>query len=73
VDHTEWLELKFPGDRPRPVNRVDLYPRIDGANAGTNFPANLTIKVWNGSGWETVLTRTGMPSPGSEGRRFTFA
>ncbi|HEU5110501.1 MAG TPA: discoidin domain-containing protein [Micromonosporaceae bacterium] len=57
--HTEWLEFTFPAARQ--VNRVDLYPRIDQPVAENNFPANFTVDVWDGSAWQTVVTKTGAP------------
>lgn len=72
VDHTEWLELAFPGGVARTVNRVDLYPRSDPGFAGQNFPANFTIDVWTGSAWQTVVAKTGYPNPGAAVQRFVF-
>src|SRR5918999_887379 len=66
---TEWLELAFPGGAARQVNRVDLYPRTDVPAAENNFPVNLTIKAWNGTAWETVVSRTNLPRLAS-GQRF---
>ncbi|MCA2217177.1 discoidin domain-containing protein [Jidongwangia harbinensis] len=74
-DHAETISLLLPSWRY--VNRIDLYPRNDGTNIGTSFPANLTVEVWTHSGWRTVATRNNPAGPGagmvslSFGGRFT--
>lgn len=71
TDHTEWIELAFPGGVARDVNRVDLYPRTDPDAIGFNFPVNFTVDVWTDHGWETVVAETGHP-PVTKGERFRF-
>ncbi len=69
-DHTEWVELTFPGQRH--FNRVDLYPRNDAANPGTNFPANFTVDVWTGAAWVPVVSKQGYANPGRSMASFSF-
>ncbi|YCK37892.1 discoidin domain-containing protein [Actinomadura sp. ATCC 39365] len=72
TNHTEWLQLDLGGVRP--LSRVDLYPRSDGANTGLGFPVDFTVQVSaDGSSWTTVATRTGFPRPGAGAQSFPFA
>lgn len=57
----ESIELAFPGGAERQVNRVELYPRSDVAAA---LPADLSVAVWDGSAWKTVLRRTAQMGAG---------
>jgi hypothetical protein len=71
VNHTEWVQLDL--GTARPLDRVDLYPRSDGANSGTGFPVDFTIQVSpDGTNWTTVSTQTGYPKPGSVAQTFPF-
>ena len=71
VDHTEWVQLTL--SQAREVGRVDLYPRGDPPYAGTGFPANFTVELLTGTGWTTVVSRTGYPPPATNAvQRFTF-
>jgi hypothetical protein len=69
--HTEWFA--FTLDVPRPVNRVDIYPRDEAGHIGESFPTNLTIEVLTDAGWVVVLERTNYPRPSGAGPQiFTF-
>lgn len=58
----------------RSVNRVDLYPRSDGANAGAGFPIDFTVQVSaDGSTWSTVATRQNYAKPAAVAQTFPFA
>ncbi|MEU8147877.1 discoidin domain-containing protein [Nonomuraea sp. NPDC048901] len=71
VDHTEWVQADLGSARP--VSRVDLYPRDDGANTGSGFPTDFTIDVSaDGSTWTNVATVTGSAKPGAGARTFPF-
>lgn len=67
ASHVEWIQLAFPA--PRPVRRVDLYPRNDasyGTEVGDGFPVDFTIDLSiDGVTWTTVVTRTRAPRPES--------
>lgn len=64
VPHTEWFELAFPA--PRALNRLDLYPRKDGAgNDGGNFPLASDVEVWTGTAWERVDQLRLVANPGA--------
>ncbi|WP_163507413.1 discoidin domain-containing protein [Fodinicola acaciae] len=57
-----------------PVGRVDLYPRSDGANTGSGFPADYTIALsTDGLSWTTVATRTAVPRPAAGPQSSAFA
>ncbi|MFK0233895.1 discoidin domain-containing protein [Streptomyces vinaceus] len=72
TNHTEWVRLDLGSTRP--VSRVDLYPRSDGANAGQGFPVDFTVQTsTDGSNWTTVSTRTGYARPGATAQTFPFA
>lgn len=72
TNHTEWLSVDLGGSSL--VERVDLYPRNDGANTGAGFPVDFTIAVSNDNvNWTTVASRTGYPRPGVQAQTFTFA
>jgi hypothetical protein len=71
VNHTEWVELDLGAVKT--FNRVDLYPRNDSSMIGDGFPVDFTIDVWNGSGWNNAITRTGYAKPGNAVQTFTFA
>lgn len=69
--HAEWISLDLGAVRP--VSRVDLHPRDDGANAGMGFPVDFTIQVSkDGVTWTEVASRTGFPRP-STAQAFAFA
>jgi hypothetical protein len=71
VDHTEWVQLDL--GTARSLDRVDLYPRSDGANTGTGFPVDFTIQVSpDGTNWTTVSTQSGYPKPGNAAQTFPF-
>lgn len=62
TNHTEWILVDL--DSIFLVEKIDLYPRNDGVNAGYGFPANFTIQVSiDSASWTTVVTRTGYPLP----------
>lgn len=71
ANHTESVQVDLGSARP--VGRVDLYPRADGANTGLGFPIDFTVQVSaDGSSWTTVATKTGFARPtGAE--TFPFA
>jgi hypothetical protein len=73
VNHTEWVQLDLGSARS--LDRVDLYPRGDGANAGEGFPVDFTIQASaDGTTWTTVSTQTGYPKPaGGAVQTFPFA
>lgn len=54
--------VSFDLRAPSSINRVVLYPRLDGANDGVNFPVDYSVQVSadgvNGN-WTTVATRSG--------------
>ncbi len=53
---------------------MDLYPRSDGANAGTGFPVDFTVQVSaDGSSWSTVASRVGYAKPAAVAQTFPFA
>lgn len=55
-----WVSLDLLA--PSSIGRIAMYPRMDGANDGVNFPVDYAFQVSatgiNGS-WTTVATRTG--------------
>jgi hypothetical protein len=58
----------------RPLSRVDLYPRSDGANTGTGFPIDFTVQVsTDGANWSTVANRQNYPKPAGIAQSFPFA
>ncbi|GAA1589993.1 hypothetical protein GCM10009789_49520 [Kribbella sancticallisti] len=58
----------------RPVSRVDLYPRTDGANAGTGFPVDFTVQVSaDGTSWSTVASRQNYGKPVAAAQTIPFA
>ncbi|GAA2029070.1 hypothetical protein GCM10009839_30540 [Catenulispora yoronensis] len=70
-NHSEWVQLDLGSARS--LDRVDLYPRSDGANAGQGFPIDFTIQTSvDGASWTTVSTQTGYPKPTSV-QTFPFA
>jgi hypothetical protein len=72
VNHTEWVQLDLGSARS--LDRVDLYPRDDGANTGMGFPIDFTIQVSaDGTNWTSVSTQTGYPKPGAGAQTFPFA
>ncbi|NUR28145.1 MAG: DUF4091 domain-containing protein [Catenulispora sp.] len=72
TDHTEWVQLDLGSARS--LDRVDLYPRSDGANAGQGFPIDFTIQTSaDGTNWTTVSAQTGYPRPGATAQTFPFA
>jgi len=71
ANHTEWVELDLGAVKT--FNRVDLYPRNDSSMTGEGFPVDFTIDVWNGSGWNNAITRSGYVKPGNAVQTFTFA
>jgi hypothetical protein len=66
----EWLQFDLP--RARVMNRVDLYPRSDGSNAGNSFPATFSVEAYRDGQWRTVVTQTNRPHPGASPQRFQF-
>ncbi|GGQ06332.1 MULTISPECIES: discoidin domain-containing protein [Streptomyces] len=72
TNHTEWVQLDLGSTRP--LSRVDLYPRSDGANAGQGFPVDFAVQTsTDGTNWTTVSTRTGYARPGATAQTFPFA
>ncbi|WP_346141877.1 discoidin domain-containing protein [Kitasatospora cinereorecta] len=72
ADHTEWIQTDLGAVTP--LNRVDLFPRNDGAATGFGFPVDFTVQVSaDGSNWTTVANRTGYPRPGAGAQSFPFA
>ncbi|MFL6113554.1 MAG: discoidin domain-containing protein, partial [Catenulispora sp.] len=71
-NHTEWVQLDLGSARR--LDRVDLYPRTDGANTGQGFPIDFTIQASaDGANWTTVGSRTGYARPGAAAQSFPFA
>ncbi|MEU4157839.1 discoidin domain-containing protein [Actinoplanes sp. NPDC026670] len=66
----EWLQFDLP--RARMMNRIDLYPRSDGSNAGNSFPASFSVEAYRDGQWRTVLTQSNRPHPGAAPQRFQF-
>ncbi|WP_285687593.1 discoidin domain-containing protein [Actinoplanes sp. NBRC 103695] len=62
-DHAETIDVLLPAWKY--TDRVDIYPRNDGTNVGTSFPANFTVDVWTPAGWRTVASRENLPNPGA--------
>ncbi|GAA1685140.1 hypothetical protein GCM10009765_38080 [Fodinicola feengrottensis] len=59
--------------RAYPVNRIDLTPRTDGANAGLGFPTDFSIAVSpDNVTWTTILNEVNYPKPGAAVQTFTF-
>lgn len=54
-DHEEWVVLKLKG--PRLFSKVKLTPAADG------FPVELSIDLWDGSGWQPRVFKTDFPQP----------
>ena len=72
TDHTEWVQLDLGSARS--LDRVDLYPRSDGANAGQGFPIDFTIQTsTDGTTWTTVSTQANYPKPAAVAQTFPFA
>ncbi|MFI6318928.1 discoidin domain-containing protein [Nonomuraea sp. NPDC050556] len=72
ANHTEWLKLDLGSSRP--LSRVDLYPRNDGASTGLGFPIDFTVQVSaDGSTWTTVASPTGYARPSADPQTFGFA
>ncbi|GAA2007587.1 hypothetical protein GCM10009838_87400 [Catenulispora subtropica] len=72
TNHTEWVQVDLGSARS--LDRVDLYPRSDGANAGQGFPIDFTIQTSaDGTNWTTVSTQTGYARPGATAQAFPFA
>jgi alpha-L-rhamnosidase len=70
-NHAEWITVDLGANNS--INRVDLYPRNDGADAGYGFPVDFTIKVsTDNTNWTTVVTQTGYVKPGGTDQLFTF-
>ena len=71
ANHTEWITVDLGSSKS--VNRVDLYPRNDGADTGYGFPVDFTIKLSaDNTNWTTVITRTGYSRPGNAVQSFIF-
>jgi hypothetical protein len=66
----DWIQFDLP--QTRTMNRIDLYPRSDGSNAGNSFPATFTVEAYRDGQWRTVVTQTGRPHPGAAPQRFQF-
>lgn len=72
VNHSAWIQLDL--GTAQAVNRVDLYPRDDGGNAGTGFPVDFTIKTsTDATNWTTVITQTNYPKPAGTVQSFAFS
>lgn len=72
ADRTEWITTDLGSVRP--LSRIDLFPRSDGANTGLGFPVDFTVQVSaDGAAWTTVASRTGYPRPGAGAQSFPFA
>lgn len=53
-----WVRLDLMA--PSTVQRVALWPRLDGANAGANFPVDYQVEVSDDAqDWDVVATSTG--------------
>lgn len=72
VNHTESATVDLGTQRS--LNRIDLWPRSDGANTGTGFPIDFTIQTSpDGTTWTTAATRTAYPRPGAQAQTFPFS
>lgn len=72
VNHTEWVSVDLAASYS--INKVDLYPRNDGADTGYGFPIDFTIQVsTDNTNWTTVITRTGYTLPGGTVQSFSFS
>lgn len=62
-DHTEWVQINLAADTT--LERIDLYPRDDGPNAGFGFPVDFEIQVSNTTceNWTTVVSWDDFPQP----------
>ena len=70
-NHTEWAAVDLAGLVD--VDRIDLYPRSDGANTGIGFPSDFTIETSvDGQNWTPVVTRKGVPRPGAAPLEFSL-
>ncbi|WAL73016.1 discoidin domain-containing protein [Kitasatospora sp. YST-16] len=70
--HTEWITADLGAAKP--LSRIDLFPRSDGANTGMGFPVDFTVQVSaDGTNWTTVASVTGAPRPGAGAQSFPFA
>lgn len=71
-NHAEWVTVDLGANNN--INRIELYPRNDGADAGYGFPVDFTIKVsTDNTNWTTVITRTGYAKPAAVVQCFTFS
>jgi arabinofuranosyltransferase len=60
-NHIEWIAVELP--RARSISSVVLHPRTDGGHAGSGFPIDFSIQVWNGTAWVDRVVKAGFPRP----------
>jgi len=62
--YPEWVAIDL--GRHHRIDRIDLYPRGDGANAGQGFPRDFTLALCvEGEPWQTVAELKDYPLPKS--------
>lgn len=62
--YPEWVAIDL--GRYHRIDRIDLYPRGDGANAGQGFPQDFTLALCvEGEPWQTVAALKDCPLPKS--------
>ncbi len=72
TNHTEWFIVDL--GTAYIINKVNLYPRDDGIDAGQNFPIDFTISISNDlDNWTPVVTKTGYALPGNVTQTFSFS
>ncbi|HET6455609.1 MAG TPA: discoidin domain-containing protein [Armatimonadota bacterium] len=71
TNRTEWVKVDLGAACS--VSRVDLYPRNDSGNVGTDFPVDFTIDISTDNvTWTPVVQKTGYPQP-TDGRVQSFS
>ncbi|MBI5382969.1 MAG: discoidin domain-containing protein [Opitutae bacterium] len=70
ADHPEWVALDFGAQRS--VGKVILHPVTLPGRVGRGFPRDFQIQVWDGSAWQTRVTRTGYTVTDAQPQVFAF-
>ncbi|MEU5216859.1 discoidin domain-containing protein [Streptomyces sp. NPDC020807] len=72
VDHTESVTVDLGAAQP--LSWINLRPRNDGANTGTGFPVDFTVRLSDdNTTWsEPVVDQTGYQRPGDAAQTFWF-
>ncbi|WP_338551326.1 discoidin domain-containing protein [Paenibacillus sp. KS-LC4] len=68
ANHTEWLELNMGTSKT--FNSVTLFPQS--GTAGSGFPIDFKIQVWNGSTWLDRVVKTGYSINNDAGQVFSW-